>query len=945
MLRFSFKSWLVCLGLMLVRLYGSAAAESSADHAASDALFTNSVVLKLQLEIAPSGVESLRLDPRTYVPVIIREGDRAYTNAQAHLKGSIGSFRKLEDKPGFTIRLRGAATAGSFHGLKKFHLNNSVQDASYLSEWVCTELFREAGVPATRVAHALVELNSRKLGLYVLLESMDQEFLGRYFLNSKGNLYGDSRFADISEPLARMEGKGELTRADLKALTAAAQERDPAKLVRDFPQVLDLDHFLSFMALEVMLCHWDGYTFAAHNYRVYEDPDSGKAFFFPHDMDQMLMDPNVPIRPAARGLVARSIFKLPEGRTQYRQRFETLFTNLFVLPSLRHRIDDWIAKTAPILEAYDPALARQVREKALGLEERLQRRAQTLQQFIRVPDPANQVLQVNILDADTQSLIPQSLIIPGYPEGDNGVTWDKTRFYRALHGSFYVDMVEARLPGIPAFLKFEAPGYMPVVAPYSLSTNAEDANYRIELKKGERLTGVVYLPDGTPARDAQVTLVTDSGSPPLGKGQLLGPRGPRLIQLGPRARFAFSPDPEAMSVVAVHEKGFAEMPIDEVSSKHAITLQPWGQIEATLLGRPGGTTQLVAMVTAELTIPKFTGSLYRGTPSLDPESFGAEVFTNRPFAIEQVPPGERFLWRSVMLDNPVHPAEPELGFVGRRLLIKRGETCHLAWGDNEGELRGQIAPDTSAKKPAELPDLSDLSDLRPISTIGFIRFTRAATATATARQPSDEFFFTLGPNDSFAIPGLRPGEFRVEIRIFSPPAWLGSVETNICIPAGSGAASTRRFDLGTLAVHRLQAAAVGQFAPSFNLLGLDHSPVRLADHRGKFILLHFWASWCGQQATVLPVMRAVAEAFQHNERFVMIGLNLDRDPQTAARYAQRNTMSWPQGHLGDWFETLLPSEYGVRSLPAAVLVGPDGKIVASNLGFGKLLASLKQQLE
>ena len=91
----------------------------------------------------PAAIRSLRREPRKYVPATIREGDTIYTNVELHLRGSIGSFRPVDDKPGLTIKIEKGAQR--FHGLKKFHLNNSVQDPTYLSEWLCTDLFRRAG--------------------------------------------------------------------------------------------------------------------------------------------------------------------------------------------------------------------------------------------------------------------------------------------------------------------------------------------------------------------------------------------------------------------------------------------------------------------------------------------------------------------------------------------------------------------------------------------------------------------------------------------------------------------------------------------------------------------------------------------------------------------------------------------------------------------------------
>src|SRR5262249_9352794 len=153
-------------------------------------------------------------------------------------------------------------------------LNNSVQDRTYLSEWICDDMFRSAGVPSLRVTHALVELNGRKIGLYLLKESFNEDFLAQYFKNTKGNLYGQSGGADINQRLYQMRGNREENRSDLKALASAAQEPDPVQCWQRLQEVLDVDRFLSFMAMEVMLCHRDGYTYGTHNFRIYHDLDT-----------------------------------------------------------------------------------------------------------------------------------------------------------------------------------------------------------------------------------------------------------------------------------------------------------------------------------------------------------------------------------------------------------------------------------------------------------------------------------------------------------------------------------------------------------------------------------------------------------------------------------------------------------------------------------------------
>ncbi|MBN2508005.1 MAG: CotH kinase family protein [Verrucomicrobia bacterium] len=358
------------------------------DRARADALFARTPLVRLQLEIAPSNIARLDRRPRDYVPLSVREGDRVYTDVAAHLKGSAGSFRPVHGKAGFTLHFDWFEASDYFHGLRKFQLNNSVQDATYLSELVCNELFNAAGVPAPHMTHALVELNRRRLGLYVLKESIEKEFLSRHFDHPRGNVYGQPGGCDVTDPIQRTEGRGPLDYAELKALAAAAREPDPARRVKRLEQTLDVDRFLSFMAMEVMLCHWDGYTLARHNYRLYHDLSTGRVVFLPHDLDQVLGNPNLPIAPHANGLIAQAVLRTPELRARYLQRVSTLFTHLFQVPALTRRIQTRAARLSSALDPVDPRLAREVERNAHGLEQRFVNRARNLARQLGAPPPA-----------------------------------------------------------------------------------------------------------------------------------------------------------------------------------------------------------------------------------------------------------------------------------------------------------------------------------------------------------------------------------------------------------------------------------------------------------------------------------------------------------------------------------------------------------------------------
>jgi spore coat protein H len=341
----------------------------------------------IDIQISDADIEALKKDNRKYVRATVVEEEKAYTEVGLHLKGAAGSFRQVEEKPSFTLSFNQFNSDQRFHGLRKIHLNNSVQDGSYLNEIIAGELFRAANVPATRAVHALVDLNGKHLGLYVLKEGFTKDFLALYFKKANGNLYDMDPGREITEKLKKDMGDGPDDWSDLKALAAAAQEPDLVKRWEGLQKVLDVERFVSFLAMEVMTCHWDGYALGRNNFRIYYDRDSSKMLFFPHGTDQMFQNPTAPIRPQMPGLLAQNVLRIPRGRHLYRERFAMLFTNVLDLRVLSNRVDAIVAVVAPSLQNYDKALANEFRSQSVGLKDRITQRAKDIAKQLAQNEP------------------------------------------------------------------------------------------------------------------------------------------------------------------------------------------------------------------------------------------------------------------------------------------------------------------------------------------------------------------------------------------------------------------------------------------------------------------------------------------------------------------------------------------------------------------------------
>ena len=367
-----------------------AAAESKGKTKAqrTDALFADTNVPHFFIEVTGTNLSSIRRDPRRNVRATVRVGDEVFEDVAIRCKGALGSFRSFDGRPALTLNMDKFIDKQNFRGLDKFHLNNSVQDPSYLCEAVCGELFLAAGVPAARAAHARVTLNGRDLGFYGLKEGFNKQFLARFFKNTKGNLYEGRLDREITEDLELNSGEGDVAKgADLKALAAAAKMDDSSERLEALRKVLDVDRFISLMALEVMTGHWDGYCMHLNNYRVYHNLDDGKIVFLPHGMDQMFRDVNGALVPQFKGLVARAVIHTPEGPGLYRDRVAALLTNVFTAEKITNHIARMQARIQPALLAMNKDAAREQAGAARNLQNQILARIARLQRVVNDPLP------------------------------------------------------------------------------------------------------------------------------------------------------------------------------------------------------------------------------------------------------------------------------------------------------------------------------------------------------------------------------------------------------------------------------------------------------------------------------------------------------------------------------------------------------------------------------
>ncbi len=293
--------------------------------------------------------------PYTYVDASVTIDGVVFPHVGLRKKGFLGS--QSTTRPSLKIKLNHTDKDAGIEGLTNLTLNNNHQDVSLVSQFMGYAVFNAAGSPAPRCAYAKVTVNGVNLGVYSHVETVRKLFLRRAFGTDDGTLY-EGPYVDFYEGWAgsfeHKTGNDAPGREKIQRLIEVL-EGDSKNIEGAIGELVDLNTFYTFWAVEGLLGFWDGYSGNNNNFFIYLNPGTDKFHFLPWGADSLFSQlrrrnkAGAPISVKTQGLLTHKLYQQKSSRERYAKTMMGILENHWNETELLAEVDRIDAMVKPHL--------------------------------------------------------------------------------------------------------------------------------------------------------------------------------------------------------------------------------------------------------------------------------------------------------------------------------------------------------------------------------------------------------------------------------------------------------------------------------------------------------------------------------------------------------------------------------------------------------------------
>jgi peroxiredoxin len=285
--------------------------------------------------------------------------------------------------------------------------------------------------------------------------------------------------------------------------------------------------------------------------------------------------------------------------------------------------------------------------------------------------------------------------------------------------------------------------------------------------------------------------------------------------------------------------------------------------------------------------------------------------------------------------KPGETTEVQIGGTGRkitgRMVAPADNKVKISW---QGTMDRQILADHPRPRPPEGLSKEDAKKWED----AFVKSDAYNTLSAASLFITPE----VEEDGAFSAVDVPPGNYTMQIDVGNNaqgplnqngPAGIAFLKFNV--PPGGDDAPV---DLGEVPVVMQANLVPGDAAPAFETPTMDGKTVRLAEFKGKYVLLYFWRSGYEVCTSQIAVLKLAQARFGSRDNFVILGLSTDTDRTDTEAFLKKEGLPWTQCWLGDEAGRKIAATYYSACLtPRIFLVDPEGKICARDLRDEELL--------